>query len=154
MTDVEVKTILEKYREIRDSVKSDELLLEEVRADAESVNALDYSRERVSGGDMVNSVEDAVCRICDIEERIVKGIKEKYELLELIRSLILKVDDSTCRIFLTKKYLMIKTWEVIADEMNYSVRNIANIQKRAISKLNAVIKDEDDITTLRTSVLS
>lgn len=74
----------------------------------------------------------------DIENEIKQQNRELEKLYaELIIS-IKKVKDSNSKSLLTKRYLLFKKWETIAEEMDYSVRNIFELRKKALSDYNEI----------------
>ncbi|WP_373786534.1 DUF1492 domain-containing protein [Jeotgalibaca porci] len=73
----------------------------------------------------------------DIDKRIDKLVDKKIEASRKIDGLDLL--DNTSAVILRERYINLKTWEEIANAMNYSVRHINNLHSKAL-------KDFDKIT--------
>ena len=70
-------------------------------------------------------------------DKINGKVSEYLRLLQKVKTAIDEIDDSDCRVLLTKYYLQHKTWEEIADEMNYSTAHIYRLRKKALSLLKS-----------------
>ncbi len=90
-----------------------------------NIGAIDYSKDRVQGG--MNSsapFENQVEKIIDLEAEIEQDIKELCKLQIEISNAIDAVEDVNCSLVLSKRYLLMKSWDKIAEEMCCSKRNI------------------------------
>lgn len=67
--------------------------------------------------------------------KCLETIKKAHKLQESIEEAINLVDDSLLRELLTEKYILGKTLEQIAFNLNYSVRQIERLHKKAIEKI-------------------
>lgn len=70
----------------------------------------------------ISPIADAVCKMVDAEQEIAEEIERLSAIRNNIRRVIDAVEDADCCVVLTKRYLRYKTWEQIAEEMNYSKR--------------------------------
>ncbi len=68
--------------------------------------------------------------------------KKEAELLvykSRMHNLINRLDNPTYRTLLSLRYINCKTWEQIAEDMHYMVRNIYNLHEQALKALSLVI---------------
>lgn len=68
--------------------------------------------------------------------------KKEFELLvykSRMHNLINRLDNPTYRTLLSLRYINCKTWEQIAEDMHYMVRNIYNLHEQALKALSLVI---------------
>lgn len=68
-------------------------------------------------------------------------LKELYTYQRKMLKLINRVDDSTYRALLIAYYVNCKPWEQIAEEHNYSVRQILRLHGEALLKSDVFFKD-------------
>ena len=105
--------------------------IQKLRARAERRTAA-YGRDKVSASASVDSRMDVVARIVDAErdldERIDRMIAARAEIQDTIEH----VANEKMRALLQMRYLNGRTWEDIADQMNYSTRNVYNLHSAAL----------------------
>lgn len=120
------------YR-LNDKIKDIEERLSDLRALLFGINSLDYSKIRVQGGNNQDApFTDKVIKAIDYEIEL-KDKKARLELLKVeISQAIDAVEDVNCSLVLSKKYVLMKTWEQIAEDMNYSVSQVQRIHKKAL----------------------
>lgn len=75
--------------------------------------------ERVSGTH-ANSTEEKYIRYAEYSRMIDSRIDELYAVKQEILTAITAVNNNTYRTLLILRYIRFKTWEQIAEEMNYS----------------------------------
>lgn len=80
-----------------------------------------------------SKIEEAVVRICELEETIGQQMIELVELKKKIRQAIESVGDIECETLLSERYLSYKTWEEIADHFCCCLDNIYRIHRKALS---------------------
>lgn len=80
-----------------------------------------------------SKIEEAVVRICELEEIIGQQMIELVELKKKIRLAIESVGDIECQTLLSERYLSYKTWEEIADHFCCCLDNIYRIHRKALS---------------------
>lgn len=79
-----------------------------------------------------NVTESAVLRVVELEERLTKEIDELTEKRLEIERTVNAVPDEVQREVLTRRYLLYQKWEVIAEEMCYSERQVFRIHGTAL----------------------
>ena len=80
-----------------------------------------------------SKTEDYILKIVDIESEIDRDIDQLLSLKSEIMGVIKDVDDADCQMLLEERYLCFATWERIAADMNFSVRNVHNLHSKALS---------------------
>lgn len=82
-----------------------------------------------------SKMEDVICKIIDLQNEINKDIDELVDLKKNIVNIVKVVPNSEHQMVLELRYLCFKTWEEIAVEMGYSVRNIYNLHGAALKEI-------------------
>lgn len=79
-----------------------------------------------------SSMADAVAKIIDLQSEINADIDRLVDLKREMVQVIKAVDDIECQMLLELRYLCYKSWEDIAVEMGYTVRNIHYLHNQAL----------------------
>lgn len=82
-----------------------------------------------------SSMADIVCKIIDLQAEINTDIDRLVELKRDIVRTIKSVDNSEYQTLLELRYLCFKTWEQIAVDMGYRVRNVHTLHNEALKKV-------------------
>ena len=90
------------------------------------------NEERVQNTPNFDKIGTAYCKIEEMEEKLDKLIDEFVDKKNLIISQIDKIENETYYEILFARYIEKKTFEKIADEMNYSFRNTTRLHGRAL----------------------
>ena len=90
------------------------------------------NEERVQTTPEFDKMSGKVAKIIEIEQKIDSLIDEYVDKKNLIISQIDKIENETYYEILFARYIEKKTFEKIADEMNYSFRNTTRIHGRAL----------------------
>lgn len=80
--------------------------------------------------------EDIIIRILMIEEEIKTEIERLVNLKKEVSDSINEVEPVECRMLLELRYLCFYTWEDIASEMNYTVRNVHLLHSKALGLIH------------------
>lgn len=99
--------------------------------------AVDISKEKVQSSNG-NSVEYKFVNLADYEYLIDKKIDELFACKMEILKVINKVKNNQYRTLLVAYYINCKSFEKIAEEMDYSTRWIHTLHKRALEKIGEV----------------
>lgn len=78
---------------------------------------------------------DAICRIIDLEREITDEIDRLVDLKVEISRRIKSVERTEYRLVLELRYLCFRSWEDIAEEMDYTVRNIHILHGEALQEI-------------------
>ena len=115
--------------------------IQQLRALAERRTSI-YGREHVGGGAATDGRMDVVARIVDAERALDAQIDRMLELKEEIAGVIARVPDERMRGLLELRYLNGRTWEEVAEQMNYTTRNIYNLHSAALKVVALLIPRE------------
>ena len=133
----EVKKWLKQSRDLNKEIN--ELILAKQEAfEIATGGAIDYSKDRIQSGGS-NGTEQRFIRYAEYEIIINKRIDKLVEIKKEIFDLIQNIDDSKCRTLLISYYINCKTLEQTADEMDYDVRWIHALHKKAIKKVQEIL---------------
>ena len=121
----------------------DSLIAEKDRltAIAEGVSGMSYDSIKVQSARVTpgNRQTDAVCKLCDLEERITYEIDRYVDMREDAVRTIDMLPQGAERELLRYRYLCGLTWEKIAERMNYEVRQIYRLHGRALQHIEDYI---------------
>ncbi len=101
-----------------------------------SVKAADGEKVQTSRR---NSTEEKFAEYAQCTAIIDKRIDELYQYRQKMLEKIKRVDNSEYRALLIARYINCKTWEKVAEDMHYMVRNIYNLHEQALKALSLVI---------------
>lgn len=96
------------------------------------VKTVRYDRDGAKTVPQGNGTENAVLRVMELEERLDREIDELTVKRQEIEQAVNAVPDEVRREVLTRRYLLYQKWEVIAEEMNYSERQVFRIHGAAL----------------------
>jgi DNA-directed RNA polymerase specialized sigma subunit len=99
-----------------------------------SIGATDYSKDRVqTSQNNEASFANIIANLDETEQQLNDDVLKLCILQREISQAIDAVDDVDCSLVLSKRYLLMKDWEQIADEMGYGIRQIFRIHKKALN---------------------
>ena len=139
----EVQTFLSKAFKVDKQIDLDTAKLESMR-DALHGKAMNYENDGSQHNPNGNSVENAILKVIEYNEKINAEIDELIDLKLEIEKIVNKVTDDIQREILTRKYLLFQTWDGyydkkaeqyvkgIYDEMHYSRRRIFQLHLNAL----------------------
>ncbi|MBR5583363.1 MAG: DUF1492 domain-containing protein [Lachnospiraceae bacterium] len=107
--------------------------LNDLKEMLQSTGAIDYSKDRVQTSQSPDApFTKQLMNAMQLEEELKKDI-ERLTLLKIeINNAIEKVPDVDCSLVLSKRYILMKTWEQIAEEMNYSLTQLHRIHNEGL----------------------
>lgn len=80
----------------------------------------------------IDRMEKAIIKIVDMEKEISQEVDALLDLKIQIAQCIKNVEDIDCQLILEFRYLCFMSWEEIAAEMNFTVRNIHILHGKAL----------------------
>lgn len=80
----------------------------------------------------IDRMEKAIIKIMDMEKEISEEVDALLDLKNQIAQCIKKVEDIDCQLILEFRYLCFLSWEDIAAEMNFTVRNVHILHGKAL----------------------
>lgn len=125
-----VKTYLRKARELDTLVHTKLSEIDKLRELAECLSSPKLG-ERVTSSNGNTSMQ-TVDKIVDLQAEVDKEIAVLVDLIAEIHTKIEQLENPTERAVLTERYINVKSWEEIAEIINYSERNTKYIHGRAL----------------------
>ena len=93
----------------------------------------------VGGIEQHSPMENAFVKMIDLEEEINADIDRLVKLKREIMGVINSVEQPEYHLLLELRYLSYKTWEDIAERMNYSYRQVHRLHAQALNSLEQAI---------------
>lgn len=110
--------------------------LEQLRLISTSVPSIDFSKERVQGGQFPgDKIANIVGKIVDLERQINAEIDSFIDLKKEIHDAIEAVKNPNERLVLRCRYIEFLTWEQVAERMNYSIKQVHRIHSEALKNV-------------------
>ena len=133
------KAYLNRIRTLDLELKCKEHELERLRADSYSLSAIDYAKDRISGGGVNRGdLAGSIARISDL----MLEINQEWNILIRKRAeariCINQLETPIYRVILTERYLLGRRWEDIAVGLNYSWKGVFKIHSKAIKEFERV----------------
>lgn len=115
-----------------------------LRQDIMSLQAIDYSKERITGGQPI-TIADKVANLDAVTDEIMREWSTYFQERERARVMINQIHSTKQRTVLIDRYINCYTWEKVAELIGCSVQNIHNLHKRAIRNFEVIFKKVDSI---------
>lgn len=113
--------------------------IDQLEGDLLSLGAVDYSKERLSGGGTPTGLENGVAALIDAKEKAQKEISQLVVKREQAVSVINKLPFIEWREVLTNTYIIGNPDTITARRMNYSVPRIEQLRKQALMKFGEIM---------------
>lgn len=135
------KEYLSQIRTLDSQIRRRQQEVQELRESAMSMGgaSLDANHIRTDSPDP-DPLASKVSRYVDLLNETNDMINDLVELKHRIIGQIQMLDDAKYMDVLWKRYVDLKTFDQIADEMNYSVRHITSIHGRALQMFEEIHK--------------
>ena len=133
------KEFLQSYRKSEYKLRMYENAIADIRERATRINAVLYP-DRIQAGYNSDRIGDAAVMIADTEERMREEVSKAQSNLDQIITVIKRVPDEQLQCILLAHYVRFQTWEQIADEMCYSVRNIFVLSRKALQEVENLLQ--------------
>lgn len=137
----------EYLNQIRDTdlnIKCKEREVLRLQQDIMYLQALDYSKDIVSGGQPI-TFEDKIANIDVLSNELMREWSGYLRERERARFLINAISSAKQKAVLIDRYINCYTWEKVAKLIGCSVQNIHNLHKRAIRNFEVIFKKVDSI---------
>lgn len=132
------KEYLNQYRTMAEKVKTKIERIEMLQAEATHITARIESFGSGSEiSDRVGKIGASIVDECDELYDEMAKLRKKCREIEHTISL---VDDDTLQVLLEKKYILGKTWEQIAVEMNFCYRHTCRLHGIALREVDRLLK--------------
>lgn len=110
-----------------------------LRQDIMSLQAIDYRKERISGGQPI-TIADKVANLDAVTDEIMREWSTYFQERERARFMINQIHSTKQRTVLIDRYINGCTWERVAGLVGCSRQNIHNLHKRAIKNFDVIYK--------------
>jgi predicted transcriptional regulator len=97
---------------------------------------------KISGTKNPHRMEDAIVKMMDLESEINADVDRLVELKREIMAVVNRVENSAYQTLLSLRYLCFKTWEQMAEEMNYSVQHLHRIHGTALEAVETILRHD------------
>ena len=137
----------EYLNQIRDTdlnIKCKEREVLRLQQDIMYLQAIDYSKDIVSGGQPI-TFEDEIANIDALSNELMREWSSYLRERERARFLINAIPSSKQKSVLIDRYVNGHTWEKVAALIGCSVQNIHKLHKRAIRNFEEIFKKVDSI---------
>ena len=123
------KKYLQLYRESIEKTSEIAQNLAELKAEAEALR--DHEGQRVE-------LDAAVAKYVDACEEAEKELSRLADLMQDIRQLIDKVNDTRMHSILWRRYISGLSWEQVAVSMNYTYRRVTQLHGEALKEICSI----------------
>ena len=132
VTNAEKKAVLLEYQAIERRIKR---LQVEKQGWMEKATAVSPNLSDMPKGGGTDKIQNAVCRIADIEADINREIDRQIDLRERIEAAIRAIPDGRLRDLMRYRYMDGMTWEEIAVEMEISYQWVCKLHGDALKEI-------------------
>ena len=134
------KQYLRQGYKIRQEIKIQRDILNELENNLDNVRSFDYSKDKLQGGPVQDDtvMVEKINRIIEVQEIIRE---KEAELKVLQANLYLEIDrlsNTNEKILLRARYILNETWEQIAERLGYSVRQIHRVHSSALENFKII----------------
>ena len=134
-----VKAYLSRYTSPQAKCRALEIAIESLRERAESITIAMNPDKVQSSPKIHDPIAEAAAAIADNERLYAQYTAESMQVLREITEIIQRVSDDRLQTLLILRYVDGLTWEAIADEMAYEVRQIYRLHGTALQMMRDVI---------------
>lgn len=131
------KEYLNNVRTIDIQLKVKEHRLVKLRQDLYTLQSIDYSKDRVDGGQGLD-MGDKIAKIQEMEKKINAEWDELIFVRDQAEEKINQLPDMMYRAVLLERYINCKDWENIAVDLHYSWKGIFKLHGRALKSFEIV----------------
>lgn len=113
-------------------IQHKEVQLRELEARIMQAGGVNYGRERVQSSPKGDKIADEVIRMVELKDQIETERAQYFETKERIVNRIHRMDEAAYIDVLIKRYVELKGFEVIAEEMHYSISYTYELHRKAL----------------------
>lgn len=132
------KKYLKQIKVLDHKIKHKESQLRELRSRIMQAGGVNYERERVQSSPKGDRIADDIIRLVELKEQIIKERIEYLQAKERVIQDIHGLEDPREMDILVKRYIEGKTWDKIADEMNYSLGRVHQLHRQALENIETL----------------
>lgn len=136
------KDYLEYIRSLGIRIRMEEQQIAWLRQDICSIQALDYSKDRITGGHPLD-VSDKIARLDELIEKAYDDWDRFIDIRAEARQLISELASTKQQEVLIRRYIRNERWEVIAAEMGITWQGTWQLFYRAMKNFQKIFKGVD-----------
>ena len=136
---VTAKDYLEYIRSLGVRIRMEEQQIEWLRQDICSLQVLDYSKDRITGGHPLD-VSDKIARLDELIEKAYDDWDRFIDIRAEARQLISELASTKQQEVLIRRYIRNERWEVIAAEMGITWQGTWQLFYRALKNFQKIFK--------------
>lgn len=138
---MKAKETLQQVRKAEDQAEYLMMQIERMRSQASGASVCDPVNGLI-GGETEYEMEDAVIGVVEAEEKL-NGVLERlfnlrFEMMEKIQ----KIPDGLLQMILIHRYLLYRTWDEIAEILQYSTRHVLRKHSEALGAFQRILDSE------------
>lgn len=123
---------LKQAYKLNERIKDKEERIADLKELSTSTGAIDYAKDRVQSSPSADApYTKQVMQIVELEQELEADKNRLIQLKIEINNAIESVKDVDQALLLSKRFVLMKKWEQIADEMGYSIRQLNRIKDKA-----------------------
>ena len=127
------KEYLNQAYKLNEQIKDKQERIMQLKTLTDSIGAIDYSKDRVQTSPQPYApYVNQLANIDELEKELNDDLLRLCQLQVELNRAIDAVEDVDCKLILSKRYLLMKTWEQIADEMGYSLTQTHRIHAKGV----------------------
>lgn len=104
-----------------------------------------WSSDKVQSTPHPDKMGALVARMADIEASLISEIRDALDAMNEIEGVIDRIGEVELQAVLHKRYIAMKTYERIAEEMYYSPRWVWELNQRALKEVERIINNDMDV---------
>lgn len=133
---MDAKKFLKQAYKLNERIKDKEDRLNDLKAMYTLISAIDYSKDMVQTSKSPDAgFVKKTNQIVDLEKELENNIRNLKMLKIRLNSAIENIQNVDCSLVLSKRYILMKSWEQIAEEMDYSVSQVRRIHDKGIEMI-------------------
>ncbi|MBC8586064.1 DUF1492 domain-containing protein [Youxingia wuxianensis] len=114
------------------------------KAYLQRVKSAELNGDVVSGTRNPDKMTDAVARIIELQEEINQSVDEYINIKKEVNAELLKLEKPNHYRVLHSRYILYKTWERIACDMNCSYQLVCKLREYALMELEKILKGSNN----------
>lgn len=136
------KEYLEYIRSLDIRLRMEEQRIARLRQDICSIQALDYSKDRITGGSPLD-VSDKIARLDELIQKAYEDWDVLINRREEAKRFIAKLECAKQQELLARRFLLNEKWEVIAVKMGITWQGTWKLFYRAMKNFQKIFKGVD-----------
>lgn len=135
------KAWLKRYGDAREDVRRLQMEWKELQARQEGADAIKYSdmpKACLSDADL----SDMMVQREKVAKRITKAMTKAYGIMNAVGAAIDEVEDPMARTVLSLRYITLRSWDDICEEMRYSWTRVHELHRKGLGEIWRITKYE------------